>query len=106
MVTGVTIVRNDFLKEHPAAVSTFISEHQASVNAANSDLDTTAALVVANDIIGKEPIAKKAIPSCNVVCITGDSLKTNLSAYLEVLYNYDAKSVGGNLPGEDFYFKG
>ena len=106
MVTGVTIVRNDFLKEHPAAVSTFISEHQVSVNAANSDLDTTAALVVANDIIGKEPIAKKAIPSCNVVCITGDSLKTNLSAYLEVLYNYDAKSVGGNLPGEDFYFKG
>lgn len=106
MVTGVTIVRNDFLKEHPAAVSTFISEHQASVNAANSDLDTTAALVVANDIIGKEPIAKKAIPSCNVVCITGDSLKTNLSAYLEVLYNYDAKAVGGNLPGEDFYFKG
>ena len=106
MVTGVTIVRNDFLKEHPAAVSTFITEHQASVNAANSDLDTTAALVVANDIIGKEPIAKKAIPSCNVVCITGDSLKTNLSAYLEVLYNYDAKAVGGNLPGEDFYFKG
>ncbi len=106
MVTGVTIVRNDFLKEHPAAVSTFISEHQASVNAANSDLDTTAALVVANDIIGKEPIAKKAIPSCNVVCITGDSLKTNLSAYLEVLYNYDPKAVGGNLPGEEFYFKG
>lgn len=106
VVTGVTIVRNDFLKEHPAAVSTFISEHQASVNAANSDLDTTAALVVANDIIGKEPIAKKAIPSCNVVCITGDSLKTNLSAYLEVLYNYDPKAVGGNLPGEEFYFKG
>lgn len=106
MVTGVTIVRNEFLKEHPAAVSTFISEHQASVNAANSDLDTTAALVVANDIIGKEPIAKKAIPSCNIVCITGDSLKTNLSAYLEVLYNYEPKSVGGKLPGDEFYFKG
>ena len=106
MVTGVTIVRNDFLKEHPAAVSTFISEHQASVNAANSDLDTTAALVVANAIIGKEPIAKKAIPSCNIVCITGDSLKTNLSAYLEVLYNYEPKSVGGKLPGDEFYFKG
>lgn len=106
MVTGVTIVRNEFLKEHPTAVSTFISEHQASVNAANSDLDTTAALVVANDIIGKEPIAKKAIPSCNIVCITGDSLKTNLSAYLEVLYNYEPKSVGGKLPGDEFYFKG
>lgn len=106
MVTGVTIVRNDFLKEHPEAVKTFIKEHEASVNAANSDLDTTAALVVAQEIIGKEPIAKKAIPQCNVVCITGDSLKSNLSAYLEVLYNSDPKSVGGTLPGDEFYFKG
>ncbi len=106
MVTGVTIVRNDFLKEHPEAVKTFISEHEASVNAANSDVDTTAALVVASDIIGKEPIAKKAIPLCNVVCMTGDSVKTNLSAYLEVLYNYDPKAVGGNLPGDEFYYKG
>ena len=106
MVTGVTIVRNDFLKEHPEAVKTFISEHESSVNAANSDVDTTAALVVASDIIGKEPIAKKAIPLCNVVCMTGDSVKTNLSAYLEVLYNYDPKAVGGNLPGDEFYYKG
>ncbi|MBQ1287794.1 MAG: ABC transporter substrate-binding protein, partial [Erysipelotrichaceae bacterium] len=96
----------DFLKEHPEAVKTFIKEHEASVNAANSDLDTTAALVVAQEIIGKEPIAKKAIPQCNVVCITGDSLKSNLSAYLEVLYNSDPKSVGGKLPGDEFYFKG
>ena len=106
MVTGVTIVRNDFLKDHKEAVKTFIEEHGESVVAANSDLDKTASLVVASEIIGKEPIAKKAIPLCNVVCMTGDSVKNNLAAYLEVLYNYDPKSIGGNLPGEDFYFKG
>ena len=106
MVTGVTIVRNDFLKAHPEAVKTFIKEHGDSVNAANSDLDTTAALVVAQEIIGKEPVAKKAIPLCNVVCMTGDSVKSNLSAYLEVLYNSDPKSVGGKLPGDEFYYKG
>ena len=106
MVTGVTIVRNDFLKAHPEAVKTFIKEHGDSVNATNSDLDTTAALVVAQEIIGKEPVAKKAIPLCNVVCMTGDSVKSNLSAYLEVLYNSDPKSVGGKLPGDEFYYKG
>ena len=106
MVTGVTIVRNDFLKDHKEAVKTFITEHEASVNSANSDLDTTAALVVEKEIIGKEPLAKKAIPNCNIVCITGDSLKSNLEAYLNVLSGYDPKSVGGKLPGEDFYFKG
>ena len=85
MVTGVTVVRNDFLKAHPEAVKTFIKEHGESVNAANSDLDTTASLVVANEIIGKEPLAKKAIPFCNVVCMTGDSVKNNLAPYLEIL---------------------
>ena len=106
MVTGVTVVRNDFLKAHPEAVKTFIKEHSESVNAANSDLDTTASLVVANEIIGKEPLAKKAIPFCNVVCMTGDSVKNNLAPYLEVLYNSDPKSVGGKLPGDEFYYKG
>ena len=106
MVTGVTIVRNDFLKAHPEAVKTFIKEHGESVNAANSDLDTTAALVVEKEIIGKEPLAKKAIPACNVVCMTGDSVKNNLAPYLEVLYNSDPKSVGGKLPGDEFYYKG
>ena len=106
MVTGVTIVRNDFLKDHPDAVTTFIKEHEESVNKANSDLDTTASLVVANEIIGKEPLAKKAIPECNIVCITGDSLKSNLYEYLYILFTADPKSVGGKLPGEDFYFKG
>ena len=106
MVTAVTIVRNDFLKDHKEAVKTFITEHSASVDAANSDLDTTAALVVANEIIGKGPLAKKAIPGCNVVCLTGDKLKNNLKAYLEVLYNSNPKSVGGKLPGDDFYFAG
>ena len=106
IVTGVTVVRNDFLNSHMSAVKTFISEHEASVNAANSDLDKTAALVVENGIIGKEPLAKKAIPQCNIVCITGDSLKSNLYEYLYVLFIADPSSVGGKLPGDDFYFKG
>lgn len=106
IVTGVTIVRNDFLKAHGEAVKTFIKDHEASVQAVSADIDTTAALVVANEIIGAEPVAKKAIPNCNIVCLTGDKLESNLSAYLGVLYSSDPKSVGGQLPGTDFYFKG
>lgn len=106
IVTGVTVVRNDFLKEHGDAVKTFIKEHAASVETSNTDLDTTASLVVANEIIGAEPVAKKAIPNCNIVCLTGDKLVDNLSSYLEILYSFDPKAVGGELPGEDFYFKG
>ena len=33
-------------------------------------------------------------------------MKDKLSGYLNVLFDADAKSVGGKLPGEDFYYVG
>ncbi len=104
LVTGVTVVRNDFLNEHRAMVDAFITEHMESVKAVNEDVDNAAALAVKAGIIPKEPIAKKAIPKCNITCITGNEMKEALSGYLKVLYAMDAGSVGGQLPDEDFYY--
>jgi NitT/TauT family transport system substrate-binding protein len=106
IVTGVTVVTNNFLAEHKDAVDAFIKAHKESAEKAVSDPDTTAALVVEQGIIAKEPLAKKAIPSCNIVCITGDEIKSTLKGYLEVLYDQDPKSVGGKLPGDEFYYVG
>ena len=50
------------------------------------------------------PVAKKAIPKSNITFIAGDDMKANLGAYLQILFDQDPKSVGGKLPGEDFYF--
>ena len=71
-----------------------------------ADPATAAALVVKAGIVAKEAIAEKAIPACNVVCIEGNDMKTALSGYLQVLYDADPSSVGGSLPGEDFYYLG
>ena len=105
LVTGVTVVRNEFLSEHEEAVKTFIQEHAASVEKVNEDIEGSALLAVTEGIIAKEPIAMKAIPNCNIVCITGDEMKEALSGYLGVLYGLDPKSVGGKLPDEGFYYK-
>ena len=104
MVTGVTVVRKAFLEEHPETVKAFLEEHAESVAAINSDSDTGAALAVAQGIVAKEPIAKQAIPNCNIVCVTGEEMKTALSGYLEVLAGFDAAMVGGKVPGDDFYY--
>ncbi|MDE6673369.1 MAG: ABC transporter substrate-binding protein [Acetatifactor sp.] len=47
MVTGVTVVRNAFLQEHPEAVAAFMTEHASSVQAIQEDPDKGAELVVA-----------------------------------------------------------
>ena len=106
IVTGVTVVTNSFLKEHKGAVDAFIKAHKYSAERATSDLEKTAKLTVSQGIIAKEPLAKKAIPNCAVVCISGKDIKKTLSGYLEVLFEQDPKSVGGALPSDDFYYEG
>ena len=104
LVTGVTVVRNEFLQEHENAVATFMEEHQASAQSMNSDVENGAKLAVASEIIAKEPIALKAIPKCNITYIDGADMKQALSGYLEVLYEQNPESIGGAIPGDDFYY--
>lgn len=104
MVTGVTVVRREILDAYPEAVETFLQNHKDSTKAINEDTEKGAELVVAAGIIGKAPIAQKAIPNCNITYIDGAEMKQALSGYLEVLFEQDASSVGGKLPEEDFYY--
>ncbi len=104
VVTGVTIVRNEFLSEHPAAVKNFLVDHANSVDTIDSDLARVSSKVVELGIIAAEGVAKKAIPECDVTCTTGEVMKKDLSSYLNILHGFNAASVGGALPAEDFYY--
>lgn len=103
LVTGVTVVRKEYYAEHKGEIENFLKEHEESVAAANNPDSDVAFLSEKYGIIGKEAIAKKAIPYCNVTYVAGPDMKEMLEIYLGVLYDYDPSSVGGNLPGEDFY---
>ena len=104
LITGVTVVHKAYAEEHPDVVAAFLADYAQSVNAANTDLDGTAALCEEQGVVAKAAIAKKALPNCNIVCLTGEELKADVSGYLQVLYDADPAAVGGTLPGEDFYW--
>ncbi len=106
LVTGVTVIRKDFLEEHPAEAALFLEEAGRSAAMAAEDPDATAELIASYGIIEKAPIARKALPFCNIVCITGEEMKKALSGYLDVLAGFDPKSVGGSVPADDFYYTG
>ena len=103
IVTGVVVVNKQFAENYPDAVKLFLDEFKASAEAATADVDGTAALVGGYDIF-KEPIAKKAIPFCNIVCLTGKEMKKYIEAYLKVIFDQNPAGVGGAMPGEDFYY--
>lgn len=104
MVTGVTVVRKEFLEENEEAVKAFMEEHKASAEAINADPATGAALAVEAQIVAKEPIAQKAIPDCNITYMDKAEMKQALSGYLDVLFHQDSQSIGGGFPESDFYY--
>ena len=106
LVTGVLVVRKDAVENDPEAFAAFMDGYAASVEAANSDLEGTAALCEQYGVVAKAALAQKALPQCNIVFETGDEMKTDLETYFKVLYAADPASVGGTLPADDFYYAG
>ncbi len=103
LVQGVYIVRSDYLASNKTQVDAFLKDAADSAKKVVSEEDA-AAVVVAQGIIGKEPIAKRAIPNCNITLVTGAEMKASVSAMLKVLFDANPKSIGGAMPNDDFYY--
>lgn len=104
LVTGVLVVRKDAVEADPEAFEEFLNGYAASVEAANTDLEGTAALCETYGIVPKAALAQKALPECNIVFERGEQMKTDLVNYFQVLYDADPSSVGGAMPADDFYY--
>lgn len=101
--TAGLVVRTEFAKEHPEAVAAFLKEYAASTEYVNANVKEAAQLVGQYDIVDAA-VAEAAIPYCNIVCITGEEMKTSVEGFFQVLFDQNPKSVGGAMPGDDFYF--
>ena len=101
--TAVVMARSEFEEQNPEAVEAFLAEFEASVQWVNENVADAAQLCGDYGII-KAPVAQKAIPQCNIVCITGEAMKQALSGCLGVIFAENPKAVGGQLPGDDFYY--
>lgn len=104
LAQGCIIVRKEFLEENKAAVDRFLDNYKKSVEFVNASPADAAVLVEKHGIMPKAAIAQAAIPNCNITFIEGAEMKDVLSANLEVLFNANPKSVGGAMPGDDFYY--
>ena len=103
LLTGVVVARRAVVETSPAAVDGFLKDYAASVAWVNANTADAAALIGGYGIVDAA-VAEKALPHCNIVCLTGGELKDKLSGYLGVLYQENAPSVGGALPDDDFYY--
>ena len=94
-------VRSEFLAAHPNEVAKFMEEYKTSVEYVIANPTEASEMIVAAGIFAQAPVAKNAIPKCNLCFITGAEMKTRLAAFLAEM---PLKSIGGKLPGDDFYY--
>ena len=104
MITGVAVARRELVEERPELVEKFLIEYARSVEWINENTAEAAELVAANGIIESPAVAEKALPHCNIVCLTGEEMREKLSGYLSVLAEANPESVGGRLPEDGFYY--
>lgn len=104
LTQGCIVVRKDFAEEHPDAVKLFLQEYAASIDSVLADSAHAGELCEQYGIVPKAPIATKAIPSCNLTFVAGADMRAEIEPFLQVLFEADAKSVGGKMPGDDFYY--
>lgn len=102
-LTGAVIARTEFIEQYPEVVAEFMDRYAESVEYVTTNVAEGAQLVGKYDIV-PAAVAEKAIPECNIVCITGAEMKEKLAGYLGVLYEQVPSSVGGALPADDFYY--
>lgn len=101
---GGLIVRKEFAEKNKEAVNNFLKEYEASIQYVNTSVSESSKLVAKYGIMASADLAAKAIPNCNITYIDGDDMKTQILNLYQVFFAADPKSIGGALPGEDFYY--
>ena len=85
MITGVAVARRAFVEEHPELAERFLEEYAASVSWVNANPAEAGALIAEYGIVESAALAEKALPQCNIVCLTGQEMYDKLSGYLRIL---------------------
>ncbi len=103
LVQGCVVVRTAFAAEHPAELRCFLEEYGASIDLLSSNPSSAAQKIEETGIFTKAAVAEKAIPRCNLCFITGEEMQQRLGAFLDILFASFPQSIGGAVPGDDFY---
>ena len=101
---GVVIAKKDFVESRPEDTAAFLANLSDSVDDVNGASDEVADKIVAAGFLADPEIAKAAIPRCNITCMNPEESKAVLEGFYQTLFDVAPASVGGALPGEDFYY--
>ncbi len=100
--TSCIAVRKDFIEHSEKDFKKFIEGYMKNQNYANENLHEASSFAKYTLNIDKE-ILTKTIPKCNLVNITGSSMKEIVDNFLKKINKLSPELIGGKLPDKNFY---
>lgn len=100
---SVFVMRDSLLRERPETAKAIAKAYEASVAWVQAHPAEAGSLVEKHDLGLKAAIASAAIPRSAYVFVPARKAKADVEALLSVFLSLAPKSIGGRLPGPDFY---
>ncbi|MDD5985388.1 MAG: ABC transporter substrate-binding protein, partial [Turicibacter sp.] len=91
-------------ENHPEVIEPLLAQVETSVKFANQSPAEMAKEAIETGLEMPEPIITASAPNSHLMFKTAEEAKEEIELYLEKLYEFDPKTVGGALPQDDFYY--
>ncbi len=104
LTMGCLVVRKEFVDNYTKEFNKFLDEYEYFIEVAVEDVETSAEKAVEYGMLEDKDIAAKAIPNCNIVFIEGGKMLRLVENFLNIMYEANPKSIGGEIPDEEFYY--
>jgi NitT/TauT family transport system substrate-binding protein len=99
------VVSGKFAQENPAYLDVFLDEFARSVTWMGENPTEAGEMGVTLMPDMAAPILAKSLPGCNMVFTPTSDVRNDLINYYNVLLDFDPNTIGGALPGDDFYLE-
>lgn len=98
----VLVVQNKFANENPQALKAILSAYEESVDYVVNNPNEAAKTIEEINIM-PAAMAAPAIENCNLAYKSMKDGKSEVVTYFNLLFDFNAKSVGGKLPDDGLY---
>lgn len=99
------VVSEELIASHPETVASFINEYEEAVEWLNENPQEAGAYYEALNIGLNSKIIETAIPTSNLRFVSATDAKEALNSYLNVLYDFNPKLLGGKAVDDTLYFE-
>ena len=99
----VFLARREAAERSPEHFSRLMERIRSSLQFALDDPAVTAELTADSEVGLPAAVTESALPRLNIRYESATEARAEIEGYLQLLYGFNPRSIGGAIPGDDFY---